>query len=66
MNMPRGYREAFKRLANSLSPENLHEDGEIKGAEVDRKYRRLMKEWNALEALLGRKVTEEEVWSWSK
>ena len=52
----------FEDLVCALSPENLHCDGEISNAQAQVKYRRLMKEWAALEKLVGRKVTENEVW----
>ena len=55
-------KEQFRDLANSLAPENLHCDGEISLAEADRKYRQLSKEWKSLEAVAGRKVSEEEIW----
>ena len=54
----------FSDLACQLSPENLSCDGELPRAQVQAKYRRLLKEWAALEKLVGRKVTENEVWSW--
>lgn len=54
--------EKFLDLSCALSPENLHCDGEISIAEANRKYRRLMTEWKALEKEVGREVTEDEVW----
>ena len=51
----------FRDLANSLAPENLHCDGEISLAEADRKYRQLSKEWKSLEAIAGRKVSEDDI-----
>jgi hypothetical protein len=59
--MNKAFQEQFMRLANALSPENLHCDGEISRSEATRKYKRLMKEWHALEAQVGRKVTEYEI-----
>jgi hypothetical protein len=59
--MNKAFQEKFMRLTNELSPENLHCDGEISRAEANRKYKRLMKEWHALEAQVGRTVTEYEV-----
>lgn len=54
---------AFLHLACALSPENLSCDGELSRAAVARKYKGLMKQWKALEAKVGRKVTEDEVWT---
>jgi len=51
----------FWDLTCQLSPENLNCDGEISRAEANRRYKRLMKEWHALEAQVGRTVTEYEV-----
>ena len=51
----------FIELSARLSPENLHEDGEISPARAREKHRRIMQEWAMLEAKLGRQVTEEEV-----
>ena len=52
----------FVELCNRLSPENLHEDGEISVTAARKKEFRIMREWRALEAKLGRHVTEEEVY----
>ena len=60
--MNKAFQEKFMDLTDKLSPENLHCDGEISRAEANRKYKRLMKEWHALEAQMGRTVTEAEVW----
>lgn len=54
----------FSDLAGALSPENLSCDGELAPSQVQAAYRRLMKEWAALERQVGRKVTEDEVWGW--
>jgi hypothetical protein len=51
----------FWDLTCRLSPENLNCDGEISRAEANRRYKHLMKEWHALEAQVGRKVTEYEI-----
>jgi hypothetical protein len=51
---------AFNVLSNRLSPENLHEDGEISRAQAQRKYNQIMAEWSKLEALAGRKVKQSE------
>lgn len=54
--------ERFARLASALSPENLACDGELSRRQVAARHRRLTAEWKALEAEVGRAVTEEEVW----
>ena len=55
-------RKEFAMIANALSPENLHCDGEISRAAAKRKGVALRKRWRELEKKVGRKVTEEEVW----
>ena len=52
----------FFDLVGELSPENLHEDGEISIQQARQKERRLLRQWNILENEVGRRVTEEEVW----
>jgi len=59
--MNKEIQEQFMRLANALSPENLHCDGEISRAEANRKYTLLKTRWHLLEAQVGRTVTESEV-----
>jgi predicted transcriptional regulator len=54
----------FERLASALSPENLCCDGECSKRETKARYNRLTKEWKALEAEAGQKVTEDDVWNW--
>jgi hypothetical protein len=54
----------FGNLANALSPENLHCDGEISNAEAARKRTQIMRQWRALEARAGRKVDEGETYAW--
>jgi hypothetical protein len=44
------------RVDCQLSPENLHQDGEITRAQAQVKYNRLIKERNRLEKLLEEKV----------
>ncbi len=56
--------DKFLQLSSALSPENLHCDGEISQAEAMRKYKRIMKEWRALEHEFGRKVDEDEIWEY--
>jgi len=53
--------EKFVNLACALSPENLSCDGELSRAETTRRYNRLMKQWKALEKIVGREVSEHEV-----
>jgi len=62
MLMNKALKEAFRRLADRLSPENLHRDGEATASEALRDERQCRKEWKALELLAGRKVSEEEAW----
>jgi len=63
MNISGELIDQFDELLNQLSPENLHCDGEISNAEADRKYTRLIKKWRALEKIVGRKVSEDEIWN---
>lgn len=53
-------KERFATLAGNLSPENLHWDGERSGSEVRKARAAIMREWRALEAQAGRKVSESE------
>lgn len=53
--------EWFKEIACDLSPENLACDGEASPSAVRAKLKSLNAEWKALETLLGRKVTEDEL-----
>jgi hypothetical protein len=52
----------FMGILNALSPENLMCDGERPLAVARRIERALKARWKALEAELGRTVTEDEVW----
>jgi hypothetical protein len=52
----------FEWLACSLSPENLHCDGEISRSAARKKAVTLRKRWRELEKEVGRRVSEEEVW----
>jgi hypothetical protein len=54
----------FGNLACRLSPENLHCDGEITRAEAGRRKTQIMREWQALEDRVGRKVSEDEAYAW--
>ena len=60
--MSREQLHKFFDLVSELSPENLHEDGEISIRQARQKERRLLRQWNTLENEVGRRVTEEEVW----
>lgn len=55
--------EKFSEIANALSPENLHCDGEVSRAVARRKASALRAQWKRLEAEVGRTVTESEVWA---
>jgi hypothetical protein len=50
-------------LCCRLSPENLTCDGMMSQAQVRRRVRAIETEWEELEGLAGRKVTENEVWA---
>lgn len=52
----------FRALANALSPENLHCDGEISRAAAMRKQNQLRREWKRLEAEVGGTVSEDALW----
>ena len=49
-------KELFKDLNDRLSPENLHEDGEISAYKASLKEADLMKKWRKLEKKVGQKV----------
>jgi hypothetical protein len=57
-------KKEFDNLACRLSPENLHCDGEISRTEAGRRKAQIMREWRALEARAGRKVSEDETCAW--
>lgn len=57
--------EWFDALSGDLSPENLCCDGELSRTQTQMKYRKLMREWRALEKIIGRKVSEDEVFKYS-
>ena len=61
--MDRKIYEKFLSLSSRLSPENLTCDGEISRAQANQRYRVIMREWKILEKEVGRKVTEDEIWS---
>lgn len=58
-------RKEFAQLASQLSPENLHEDGEISAARAQMKYIRIMKRWRELERMAGRTISESEAGTFS-
>lgn len=55
--------ERFLKISVAMSPENLYEDGEITPQEVAVKEKNLLAQWKALEAEVGRSVTETEIWN---
>jgi hypothetical protein len=54
-------RRKFHGLAVAMSPENLSRDGELSPARARAANARLLREWTELEALAGRRVTQDEV-----
>lgn len=52
----------FFELVQRLEPENLTMDGEASQAEVKQRTTFLMKQWEDLEYLVGRDVSEDEIW----
>ena len=54
----------FVSLSCDLSPENLCCDREASREEVQRKMKSIKEAWSYLENIFGRKVSEEETWSW--
>ena len=54
--------DEFRELSNRLSPENLHQDGEISQVIAEKKRVQISKAWKVLEGRLGREVSEYEVW----
>lgn len=63
MNMTEAQFQQFDKMTNELSPENLCCDGEISRAQANRRYRAIMVRWHKLEKEVGRKVTEEEIFT---
>ena len=58
----------FQDLACALSPKNLkadfrYIDRELSPAKVQARQKRLMRRWRLLEIEVGRKVSEDEVWT---
>jgi hypothetical protein len=64
MDTPLSYQifQKFLKLATDLSPENLSCDGELPFREVQKRFNALRRKWKMLEDIVGRKVTEEEIW----
>lgn len=56
-------KEIWEDLMCRLSPENLHEDGEITEAQARKKEKQIRKEWKEHEKKCGRKYTEDEVFA---
>jgi hypothetical protein len=54
------------KISCDLSPENLHCDGEISRTQAMKKLRALNAEWKEVEKILGRKVSEDEVWAYQR
>ena len=52
----------FFDIAMRLEPENLTMDGEASKTEVKQRSTFLKKQWRDLEYLVGRKVSEDEIW----
>lgn len=55
--------QKFLNLASRLEPENLWMDGEASPSEARRREQAIRKEWRSLESLVGRPVSESEIWS---
>ena len=58
--MDKKQKELFYRMAIALEPENLYMEGECSQAEAKRRYNHIMKMWEQLEKILGRKVSQHE------
>jgi hypothetical protein len=61
--LPQDLYQEFLGLASALSPENLTCDGELSASLAAAKAAQLRAKWRRLEANVGRKVTEDEVWT---
>ena len=67
--MPETEEECMKwldRICTDLSPENLHCDGEISRSAAMKKASALRAEWKEVERIMGKRVTEDQVWDWSE
>lgn len=58
------HKRKFLDIYSALSPENLTCDGELSRSQVERKHRRLMKEFRDLVAETGYEPSESEAYSW--
>lgn len=58
MNKKQEILQQIDRIDCQLSPENLHQDGEISPAQARVRYKSLMKERNRLEKELGHEVDQ--------
>ena len=56
------FHKKFLDLACALSPENLSCDGMASPSQMKRRSREINTQWVELEAQVGRKVSEQEVW----
>ena len=61
-NIGQDLQSKFLDLAVGLSPENIWMDGEATKAQAAQRTSILLKQWETLEAILGRKVSEDEIW----
>jgi hypothetical protein len=54
----------FGHLALALEPENLYWDGERTQAQARAAYRKIIKEWRALEREVGFEVSTDDAFRW--
>ena len=54
----------FLDLACDLSPENLTCDGELSNKQVQQRLNQINSSWEKLESEIGKKVTEQDAWTW--
>lgn len=66
MSITREHKSKFLGLACRMSPENVCCDGEVSMAQARRRMGTLRNMWSDLEKTVGRTVTEDEVWQWSR
>jgi len=59
--LPKGLQQKFEVLVSELSPENLCCDGELSNQQVVHKLEGIRVEWQQLERLAGRRVSESEI-----
>ena len=53
----------FYNLLNELSPENLCCDGELSTTAVNKKQKKINREWRQLETLIGHRVNDEMIYN---